>query len=164
MDSCSSWGWESPFIFSVRQLACNPVTVTSRHGVIFQQTLIFINTSWEFDIIRAEFDLCQYLCDNPKSNIFPSFMRDKGKAIPLQAWTDPEGSRRSRLPVFKVIGTWRWYSQLYAPAIFTPQEIFLVLIPIRGWIDPRPRVRPEELCQWKIPITPSEIEPAILRP
>jgi len=29
----------------------------------------------------------------------------KGKAIPLQAWTDPEGSRRLRLPYFKTIGT-----------------------------------------------------------
>jgi hypothetical protein len=29
----------------------------------------------------------------------------KGKAIPLQAWTDPEGSRRLRLPDFKTIGT-----------------------------------------------------------
>jgi hypothetical protein len=31
--------------------------------------------------------------------------RDKGKAIPLQAWTGPEGSRRLRLPDFKTIGT-----------------------------------------------------------
>ena len=30
---------------------------------------------------------------------------DKGKAIPLQAWTDPEGSRRLRVPDFKTIGT-----------------------------------------------------------
>jgi len=29
----------------------------------------------------------------------------KGKAIPLQAWTGPEGSRRVRLPDFKTIGT-----------------------------------------------------------
>jgi hypothetical protein len=32
----------------------------------------------------------------------------QGKAIPLQAWTGPEGSRRFRLPDFKTIGTWRW--------------------------------------------------------
>jgi hypothetical protein len=30
------------------------------------------------------------------------------KAIPLQAWTGPEGSRRLRLPDFKTIGTGRW--------------------------------------------------------
>ena len=29
----------------------------------------------------------------------------KGKAIPLQAWTGPEGSRRLRLPDFKTIDT-----------------------------------------------------------
>jgi hypothetical protein len=29
----------------------------------------------------------------------------KGKAIPLQAWTGPESSRRLRLPDFKTIGT-----------------------------------------------------------
>jgi len=29
----------------------------------------------------------------------------KGKAIPLQAWTGPEGSRTMRLPDFKTIGT-----------------------------------------------------------
>jgi len=29
----------------------------------------------------------------------------KGKAIPLQAWTGPEGSRRLRFPDFKTIST-----------------------------------------------------------
>jgi len=29
----------------------------------------------------------------------------KGKAIPLQAWTGPEGFRKLRLPDFKTIGT-----------------------------------------------------------
>ena len=31
--------------------------------------------------------------------------KGKGKAIPLQAWTGPQGSRRLRLPDFKTIGT-----------------------------------------------------------
>jgi hypothetical protein len=31
-----------------------------------------------------------------------------GKAIPVDAWTDPEGSWRLRLSEFKTIGTWRW--------------------------------------------------------
>jgi hypothetical protein len=37
-----------------------------------------------------------------------SIVKGKGKAIPLQAWTGPEGSRRLRFPDFKTIGTSRW--------------------------------------------------------
>ena len=44
-----------------------------------------------------------------------------------------------------------------------PQEIFLLLISVRDWVNLRTVVQPEELCQWKIPITPSRIEPATSR-
>ena len=47
----------------------------------------------------------------------------KGKAIPLQAWTGPEGSRSLRLPFFNTIGTWRWKGcKPYAPAAFTHRK------------------------------------------
>ena len=32
-------------------------------------------------------------------------VKGKGKVIPVQAWTGPDGSRRSRLPDVKTIGT-----------------------------------------------------------
>jgi len=34
-----------------------------------------------------------------------NLLKTKDKAIPLQAWTGPEGSRRLRLPDFQTIGT-----------------------------------------------------------
>ena len=43
-----------------------------------------------------------------------------------------------------------------------PQEIFLVLFLLEA-VSPRVIVRPEGLCQWKIPMTPSGFEPATFR-
>jgi hypothetical protein len=86
------------------------------------------------------------------------------KVIALQAWTFPEGSRRLRLPDFKTIGTWSWCGyQPNAPAAFTSQEIFMVFISVRDWVNSRDTVRPVGLCRWKIPITPLQIEPATFR-
>jgi len=46
---------------------------------------------------------------NSKSSQFTNHLRPtlkgKGKAIPLQAWTGPEDSRRLRLTDFKTVGT-----------------------------------------------------------
>jgi hypothetical protein len=33
---------------------------------------------------------------------------DKGKAIPVHAWTGPESSRKLKLSDFMSNGTWRW--------------------------------------------------------
>jgi hypothetical protein len=88
----------------------------------------------------------------------------KRKVIPFQAWTDPCGSRRVRLPEFKRIGTWRLCGfQLNALAAFTPQQIFLIVVSVTGLVEPRATVRPEGLCKWKIPMTPSGIEAATFR-
>ena len=57
----------------------------------------------------------------------------KGNAIPVKGWTGPEGSRKSRFSTYKdsrcmkVVGL----SALRTSRLY-PQEIFLVLISVRG--------------------------------
>jgi hypothetical protein len=60
------------------------------------------------------------------------FLREgKFKAIPLQAWTGPEGSRRLRLPYFMTTHEGGKVVSLKNRPPLPPQEIFLVLISIR---------------------------------
>jgi len=63
----------------------------------------------------------------------PFFQWVKCKAIPLQAWTDPEGSRRFRLPDFKDDQHMKVVrlSALCTDYLYL-QEIFLILISVRG--------------------------------
>ena len=53
--------------------------------------------------------------------------------------------------------------QVYAPAVFTPQEIPVVIISLRVWIDNRDTTWPETLSQWKTTVKPSGIEPETFR-
>ena len=75
------------------------------------------------------------------------------KAVPLQAWTGPEGSTKLRLPDFATTAQdgGKVVSLTHRPPL--PQEIPLVLISVRGWVDPRAIVRSEgfyvnEKFQW----------------
>jgi len=54
----------------------------------------------------------------------------KGKAVPLQVWTGPEGSRKLRLSDF--VTTAQDGGSLTHRPLFTQGEILLVLISVRG--------------------------------
>ena len=56
----------------------------------------------------------------------------KGKAVPLQAWSGPESSRKLRFPHFMTTAQdgGKVVSLTYRPSL--PQTILLVLISVRG--------------------------------
>jgi hypothetical protein len=87
----------------------------------------------------------------------------KGKALPLQACSGPEGSRKLSFPDYMTTAQdgGKVVSLTHRPPYH--QQMLLVFISVRGWVDPMAIVRSEGLRQWKIPMTPSGIESATFR-
>jgi len=119
-------------------------------------------------VLSTGFPFCQ---DAPKFesikalhfNIILS-LRVKKKAVALQAWSGPEASRKLRLPDYMTMAQdgGKVVSLTHRPPL--PQEMLLVLISVRGCVDPNGHSAIGRiLCQWKIPMTPAGIEPATFR-
>ena len=58
--------------------------------------------------------------------------KGKGKAVPLQAWTGPEGSRKLRFPGFVTTAQDGGRLSTLRTGRLYPQEILLILISVRG--------------------------------
>jgi hypothetical protein len=105
---------------SVCQVARSWVEVGSFHTRLVIRFMIFTATVRNIldtplymnhnHIGSTEFGVCRTILNRIRweDDVISGFRRgaeSRGKAIPLQAWTGPEGSRRLRLPDLKTIGT-----------------------------------------------------------
>jgi len=76
-----------------------------------------------------------------------------GKRVPGSYDSQISWQRHRMVVRMSSLGTVRVY----------PHEIDLILISVRGRVDPMAIVRPEGLCHWKIRIIPLGIEPETCR-
>ena len=109
---------------------------------------------------------------NPENQIYiyifaKNFLKNtdwkvKGKAAPLQFRRVPEGSRKLKFPDFVTTAQDGGRLSALRTGCLYPQEILLLLISVRGWVDPRAIVR-KGFISMKNPLTLAGIKPATFR-
>ena len=100
---------------------------------------------------RLKFPVCILSYSPNAQTKIKQFHHRRGQALRVAGGWGSQIWRRSAHEGGKFV------SPTHRPPLPPPQEVFLVPIFVRGW------VRPVGLGQWKIPMTPSGIEPATFR-
>ena len=119
---CEIWGSRNGINVDSRLLLCYTVTISDRrntqdlftfHRIVGYYLRVQKASTDTKDIFSSNQGRTRNLWQQSREQTWlqhPTIhgLSNTGKAIPLQAWTSPEASRRFRLPDFNTIGTWRW--------------------------------------------------------
>ena len=115
----------------------------SCHSLQFWMSVVWMYARWN-----------RIFIDSVKKKVYQSHYRPWVAQRVPGSWGSQISWRRHRMVVR--------LSALRTVCLYT-QEMLLLLISVRDWVDPRAIVWSEGLCQWKIPMTPAGIEPATFR-
>jgi hypothetical protein len=85
----------------------------------------------------------------------------RSKAIPCTCLEKTRAFQETEAPIFHDSQHMKMVSPMHCQLYL--QEIFLVIISVRGWVGPGSTVRSEGIYQCEIPVTPLVIEPETFR-
>ena len=125
-------------------MICSQCIVVKWHSVCFlemEQHLPYLIWFWIYSLLKQGSSFCHTLYIKVKQS------HDRpGLALRVPGVWGSQISKQSAHEGGKFV------SPTHRPPLL--QEIFLVIISFRFWVDPRALVEPVGLCQWKIPMTP----------